>query len=168
MRDGLDPNKNEAYEEEKLDKYQYEDDVPYEWDAEDIDEYGCDYDYGLDEKAEEQKSLFDFTLYKTEVRNVFKNIKLFFKRVFMGNKRYLDLLDKENSLSQVKSGVTISTEAEDVDAKSPSGFVVMRFRKAVHATIHVDLTKMLRGIGVTVNDGVKWDVIGVPDNFSNE
>jgi hypothetical protein len=180
MRDGLDPNKNEAYEEDREDKDQYKDAPFSEWDDNDDSEDGEvldwfeDHEYYNDPEWEEshptnqQKSLFDMALYKTEVRNLFHSIKLFFNRVFMGNKRYLDLLDKEKSLSQVKSGVVISTEPEYVDAKASSGAVLMRWVKAIQATIHIDVSKILSGIGVKVNDGVKWEITGVPEDVVEE
>lgn len=154
MRDGLDPNKNEALEDD------YSDCEEQDW----YDDHEFD-DLTESSPTENQVSLFDFTHYKTEVRNVFKNIKLFFKRVFMGNKRYLDLLDKERSLAEVRSGVHISTEPEYVDAKDKYGATLIRFTKAVDATIHIDLAKMLRGIGIQVNTGVEWNITGLPDDF---
>ena len=167
MRDGLDPNKNEAYEEEREDRDQYRDEPFSEWEDEDggwFDDQECYNDPEWDElhPTEPRQSLFELIVNPSKIRSTFHNIKLFFARVRMGNKRYLDLLDKEKSLTQVRSGVKISTEPEYADAKTSSGAILMRFRKAIHATIHIDLTKMLSGIGIKVNDGVKWDITGVP------
>jgi hypothetical protein len=68
----------------------------------------------------------------------------------------------------VKSGVVISTEPEYVDAKASSGAVLMRWVKAIQATIHIDVSKILSGIGVKVNDGVKWEITGVPEDVVEE
>jgi uncharacterized protein YebE (UPF0316 family) len=77
----------------------------------------------------------------------------------MGNRRYAELLLKEERLKRVGSCITINTEPEEVDAKDKNEAVLMRFTKSISASLNFDLPKMVRELGYFVNESVPWNVI---------
>lgn len=89
-----------------------------------------------------------------------EKLHLFLERMMMSNHEYLNMKNDAQNFKNVRGCVGVNTSTKYVDYRDKYGEILCKFPESTETTIDVNITDMLKAIGVTYNKNyVKLNIV---------